>query len=341
MYVVTLLWSIYATCFKCVVYVVYLNYKIYSNLKTAVMLVSAKTRGCSLYCLYYAPACDPHSTSYVLLILIQTINYNFRFPCQESYVTYEDNLRLAGEVISVLGAFAILLLEVILWNMFHCHKYCIFIYIVYTYKSCCILTSNRSQIYWELEQNATLARQLWEAPSTSSCEYKHMWAVKYKAYCCEIPSNVPPVCVVWPSIGYACLVVLLCVFRACEVQGEAVVMAVCLVLGWCNVMFFARGFEMLGPYVIMIQKVGDHWIWTQTPTIMTNVETVACSICTCTAFWGSSIYVLRPNNPVSHFPLDYIWRPDKVHVADRHCAHWFFHLWVYSGWQEQKHSNKD
>lgn len=49
--------------------------------------------------------------------------------------------------------------------------------------------------------------------------------------------------------------VLLCVFRACEVQGEAVVMALCLVLGWSNVMFFARGFEMLGPYVIMIQKV--------------------------------------------------------------------------------------
>ena len=50
--------------------------------------------------------------------------------------------------------------------------------------------------------------------------------------------------------------VLLCVFRASEVQGEEVVMAVCLVLGWSNVMFFARGFEMLGPYVIMIQKVG-------------------------------------------------------------------------------------
>lgn len=32
---------------------------------------------------------------------------------QESYVTREDNLRLAGEVISVLGALVILLLEVI------------------------------------------------------------------------------------------------------------------------------------------------------------------------------------------------------------------------------------
>lgn len=61
--------------------------------------------------------------------------------------------------------------------------------------------------------------------------------------------------VVLTRISYASLVVLLCVFRACGVQGEAEVMAVCLVLGWCNVMFFARGFEMLGPYVIMIQKV--------------------------------------------------------------------------------------
>lgn len=58
-----------------------------------------------------------------------------------------------------------------------------------------------------------------------------------------------------PSIAYAFLVVLLCVFRVSGVQGEAVVMAVCLVLGWSNVMFFARGFQMLGPYVIMIQKV--------------------------------------------------------------------------------------
>uniref|UniRef100_A0A8C7W0A0 Transient receptor potential cation channel, subfamily V, member 6 n=1 Tax=Oncorhynchus mykiss TaxID=8022 RepID=A0A8C7W0A0_ONCMY len=58
-----------------------------------------------------------------------------------------------------------------------------------------------------------------------------------------------------PSIAYAFLVVLLCVFRVSGVQGETVVMAVCLVLGWSNVMFFARGFQMLGPYVIMIQKI--------------------------------------------------------------------------------------
>ncbi|KAF3700622.1 Transient receptor potential cation channel subfamily V member 5 [Channa argus] len=56
-------------------------------------------------------------------------------------------------------------------------------------------------------------------------------------------------------IIYASFVVLLCVFRLCEVQQEMSIMAVCLMLGWCNVMFFARGFEMLGPYVIVIQKM--------------------------------------------------------------------------------------
>lgn len=43
---------------------------------------------------------------------------------QESYVTYEDNLRLAGEIISVLGAFVILLLEVNFWNMLHLLSCC-------------------------------------------------------------------------------------------------------------------------------------------------------------------------------------------------------------------------
>ncbi|TKS82196.1 Transient receptor potential cation channel subfamily V member 6 [Collichthys lucidus] len=111
----------------------------------------------------------------------------------ESYVTHEDNLRLAGEIISVLGALVILLLEI-----------------------------------------------------------PDILRVGAKRYFGQTALGGPFHVIL---ISYACLVVLLCVFRACEVQGEAVVMAVCLVLGWCNVMFFARGFEMLGPYVIMIQKI--------------------------------------------------------------------------------------
>lgn len=111
----------------------------------------------------------------------------------ESYLTHEDNLRLAGEVISVLGAMVILLLEI-----------------------------------------------------------PDILRVGAKRYFGQTALGGPFHVIL---ISYACLVVLLCVFRACEVQGEEVVMAVCLVLGWCNVMFFARGFEMLGPYVIMIQKI--------------------------------------------------------------------------------------
>uniref|UniRef100_A0AAY5K612 Transient receptor potential cation channel, subfamily V, member 6 n=1 Tax=Esox lucius TaxID=8010 RepID=A0AAY5K612_ESOLU len=56
-------------------------------------------------------------------------------------------------------------------------------------------------------------------------------------------------------ITFACLVVLLCVFRLCGVKRETDVMAICLVLAWSNVLFFARGFPMLGPYVIVIQKI--------------------------------------------------------------------------------------
>ncbi|KAM9852171.1 transient receptor potential cation channel subfamily V member 6 [Aulostomus maculatus] len=111
----------------------------------------------------------------------------------ESYVTYEDNLRLAGEIISILGAFAILLLEI-----------------------------------------------------------PDILRVGARRYFGQTALGGPFHVIL---ISYACLVVLLCVFRACGLQGEAEVMALCLVLGWSNVMFFARGFEMLGPYVIMIQKI--------------------------------------------------------------------------------------
>ncbi|XP_077382920.1 transient receptor potential cation channel subfamily V member 6 isoform X3 [Festucalex cinctus] len=111
----------------------------------------------------------------------------------ESYVTYADNLRLVGEIISVLGALVILLLEI-----------------------------------------------------------PDILRVGAKRYFGQTALGGPFHVIL---VSYACLVMLLCVLRACGVQGEAEVMAVCLVLGWSNVMFFARGFEMLGPYVIMIQKI--------------------------------------------------------------------------------------
>jgi len=56
-----------------------------------------------------------------------------------------------------------------------------------------------------------------------------------------------------------------------------VLMAWALVLGWSNVMYFARGFEMLGPYVIVIQKVehfaeaASHCGWFVEPAWLNNV----------------------------------------------------------------------
>ncbi|XP_029014390.1 transient receptor potential cation channel subfamily V member 6-like isoform X2 [Betta splendens] len=111
----------------------------------------------------------------------------------ESYVTYGDHVRMGGEIISVVGAVAMILLEI-----------------------------------------------------------PDILRVGAKRYFGQTALGGPFHVIL---IVYGGLVVLLCVFRLCQVQQEMSVMAVCLVLGWCNVLFFARGFEMLGPLVIVVQKM--------------------------------------------------------------------------------------
>ncbi|XP_069038927.1 transient receptor potential cation channel subfamily V member 6 [Lepisosteus oculatus] len=122
---------------------------------------------------------------------------------EESYISYEDHLRLVGEIISVVGALVILLLEI-----------------------------------------------------------PDILRVGAKRYFGQTVLGGPFHVIL---ITYACLVLVLLILRLSSSEGEAVVMALSLVLGWCNVMYFARGFEMLGPYVIMIQKIifGDltKFIW--------------------------------------------------------------------------------
>uniref|UniRef100_A0A3B4AYZ0 Ion transport domain-containing protein n=1 Tax=Periophthalmus magnuspinnatus TaxID=409849 RepID=A0A3B4AYZ0_9GOBI len=141
-------------------------------------------------CCSYRPLKDAPE-NYTLSDMDKTIRVQKTL--EESYLTHKDSLRLVGEVISVLGALLILLLEI-----------------------------------------------------------PDIIRVGAKRYFGQTALGGPFHVIL---ISYACLVVLLCVFRVCQLNGEAELMAVCLVLGWCNVMFFARGFEMLGPYVIMIQKI--------------------------------------------------------------------------------------
>ncbi|XP_046704129.1 transient receptor potential cation channel subfamily V member 6 isoform X2 [Silurus meridionalis] len=112
---------------------------------------------------------------------------------KESYVSYADHLRLGGEIISVIGAIIILLLEI-----------------------------------------------------------PDILRVGAKRYFGQTALGGPFHVTL---VAYAVLVVTLCVVRLTELPGETGMMAVSLVLGWCNVLYFARGFEMLGPYVIVIQKI--------------------------------------------------------------------------------------
>nr|XP_033779061.1 transient receptor potential cation channel subfamily V member 6-like [Geotrypetes seraphini] len=112
---------------------------------------------------------------------------------QEAYVTYEDDLRLAGELISVIGAVAILFLEL-------------------------------SDI---LRVGAT----------------RHFGHTVLGG-----PFRIM-------IILFACMVLITLVMRLTNTNEEVVPMSFALVLGWCYVMYFTRGFQMLGPFTIMIQKM--------------------------------------------------------------------------------------
>ncbi|XP_028665790.1 transient receptor potential cation channel subfamily V member 5-like [Erpetoichthys calabaricus] len=112
---------------------------------------------------------------------------------QESYLTYNDHLRLIGEIISVIGALVILLIEI--------------------------------------------------------PDILRVGATKYFGH--TVLGGPFHVII----ITYSCLLLILFMLRITNSQGEMEIMAFALVLGWCNVLFFARGFEMLGPYVVMVHKI--------------------------------------------------------------------------------------
>uniref|UniRef100_A0A8C6GCQ3 Transient receptor potential cation channel, subfamily V, member 5 n=1 Tax=Mus spicilegus TaxID=10103 RepID=A0A8C6GCQ3_MUSSI len=112
---------------------------------------------------------------------------------QEAYVTYQDKIRLVGELVTVIGAVIILLLEI-----------------------------------------------------------PDIFRVGASRYFGQTVLGGPFHVII---ITYASLVLLTMAMRLTNVNGEVVPMSMALVLGWCSVMYFARGFQMLGPFTIMIQKM--------------------------------------------------------------------------------------
>ncbi|KAM6200890.1 transient receptor potential cation channel subfamily V member 5 [Rhynchocyon petersi] len=114
-------------------------------------------------------------------------------PLQEAYVTYQDNIRLVGELVTVFGAVIILLVEI-----------------------------------------------------------PDIFRVGATRYFGQTILGGPFHVII---ITYACMVLVIMVMRLINANGEVVPMSFALVLGWCSVLYFARGFHMLGPFTIMIQKM--------------------------------------------------------------------------------------
>ncbi|XP_004781475.1 transient receptor potential cation channel subfamily V member 5 [Mustela putorius furo] len=112
---------------------------------------------------------------------------------QEAYVTQQDKIRLVGELVTVIGAVIILLLEI-----------------------------------------------------------PDIFRVGASRYFGQTILGGPFHVII---IIYACMVLVTMVMRLSNMNGEMVPMSIALVLGWCSVMYFARGFQMLGPFSIMIQKM--------------------------------------------------------------------------------------
>ncbi|XP_053073940.1 transient receptor potential cation channel subfamily V member 5 isoform X1 [Acinonyx jubatus] len=112
---------------------------------------------------------------------------------QEAYVTQQDKIRLVGELVTIMGAVIILLLEI-----------------------------------------------------------PDIFRVGASRYFGQTILGGPFHVII---ITYACMVLVTMVMRLSNMNGEMVPMSIALVLGWCSVMYFARGFQMLGPFTIMIQKM--------------------------------------------------------------------------------------
>ncbi|XP_069785117.1 transient receptor potential cation channel subfamily V member 6-like isoform X2 [Narcine bancroftii] len=57
------------------------------------------------------------------------------------------------------------------------------------------------------------------------------------------------------NICYGVMVLVVVLLRLMSAPDETVPMSFALIFAWCNLMYFARGFRLMGPFTIMIQKI--------------------------------------------------------------------------------------
>ncbi|KAM9316525.1 transient receptor potential cation channel subfamily V member 5-like [Gastrophryne carolinensis] len=56
-------------------------------------------------------------------------------------------------------------------------------------------------------------------------------------------------------VGYSLLIFSATILKILGREEEAIPLSLALIIGWCNSIYFARGFKMLGQFSIMIQKI--------------------------------------------------------------------------------------
>ncbi|MBN3308494.1 TRPV5 protein, partial [Amia calva] len=188
-----------------------LKWQLYGRLYfRCLLLLYVLYLSCFTLCCFYRPL-QPVPSNYTLQYADSSTIY-IQKPLQDCYVSSQDLLRLVGEIISVIGALVILMMEI---------------------------------------------------PS--------LWHFGPKRHFGQTVLGGPFHVLL---ISYACMVLVILVLRLTNMSGngEIDVMALALTLSWCNTMYFARGFEFLGPIVVSIQKAicGDFhkYFWLSVVVLM-------------------------------------------------------------------------
>ncbi|MBN3308495.1 TRPV6 protein, partial [Amia calva] len=177
-----------------------LKWRLYGQLYfQCLLLLYVLYLSCFTLCCFYRPL-QPVPSNYTLQYSDSNTIY-IQKPLQDCYVSYQDLLRLVGEIISVIGALVMLVLEI--------------------------------PSLWHFGPRRHFGQTVLGGPF-----HVLLIAINKTIY-----------------LYFSTRTRIILVLRLTSTNGEIDVMALALTLGWCNVMYFARGFKLLGPFVVTIQKI--------------------------------------------------------------------------------------